>query len=86
MGPYYMDPWFYDPRDFIPEYQTLQQCGTKTGQSQSSSISTDLGIDVGGVKEKPRPPCEAVYKFTFEAGSKLLISAALSSITVGMQR
>ena len=83
MGPD-IDLWCYSVWDFTPEYFSLLKRGTKTGQSQSSSISTDLGIDVGGVKEKPRPPCEAVYKFNLEAGSRLLVPAALSSITTGM--
>lgn len=40
--------------------------GMSRCQTTKASVPADTGIDVEAPKEKPRPPCEAVYKSTIE--------------------
>lgn len=67
MEPYMWEtPWFLNwPYQILLEFVT--ETRTRFGwQSKEGQTASAKAGDVQSPKEKPRPPCEAVYKSTFE--------------------
>ncbi len=60
---------------FFPDFQSSlwrftcdQIRGMTRCQTTNASLPADTGTDVGPPKDKPRPPCEAVYKSISKPG------------------